>query len=455
MGRTLAALALVAAGCRVSPAPPAGCGEDGSRSARLAGLIARDTAAAAAARPGRAALAAVVEPADGAWAAAGELLQKRVALRLLPAPPPACEDAPPFAPAQEAACPADVRLYPAGADALAALEGVIDAAERRLDVLMYLWGSDDIGWRIARRLAARAGPGLPVRVLVDSGGNLAQGEPKDAPPAAITAAVCWLAAQPHVTVVRNRNPGGRFDHRKLVLADGRLAWTGGRNFVGEAFEKNRDLSFTVAGPPVGELAAEFEASWREQGGAPTPPFPAPAVPPATTALARVVRTGPGQREIAREVYVALVGARRHVYLENPYLGDGRLLYLLAKARSRGADVRVVLPAESESGLFDRANRATAARLVSAGVRVYRYPGMSHVKAVAVDGTWAYTGTGNFDTLSFRRNHELGLAVVGGPVLAELEERLFRPAFRPEWEVTAPPDVGPAERLAELAAGLFG
>jgi cardiolipin synthase len=127
---------------------------------------------------------------------------------------------------------------------------------------------------------------------------------------------------------------------------------------------------------------------------------------------------------------------------------------LARARRRGVDVRVVLTLHDVSETVNRANRVTANRLLRAGVRVYLYPGMTHAKAASVDGRWAYLGTGNFDSLSLRRNRELGLAVGPGPVVRELEERLFGADLRPEWELTAPLPTGPCDYLDELLASLF-
>ena len=77
----------------------------------------------------------------------------------------------------------------------------------------------------------------------------------------------------------------------------------------------------------------------------------------------------------------------------------------------------------------------------------------HVKATAVDGRWAYLGTGNFDALSFRRNHKLGLSIGAGPLIGELAEDV-RADMRPEWELTEPLPVGPADYLSELLADLF-
>ncbi|HTK78506.1 MAG TPA: phosphatidylserine/phosphatidylglycerophosphate/cardiolipin synthase family protein, partial [Gemmataceae bacterium] len=302
---------------------------------------------------------------------------------------------------------------------------------------------------------AKAACGVAVRAVVDGGGNLAQGEPKDARADEVNAAVCWLARQPGVTLIRGRNPIYHLDHRKLVVADGRIAWLGGRNFVDTAFDRDHDLSYTVAGPLAGTMDRTFESFWERQGGTPAPP-PAPAPPPdELNALARVVRTRPTERTLAYNLYAAVEKARHHVYVENPYFGDNRLIADLARARRRGADVRVVLTLNSDSSFYDHANRVTANRLLREGIRVYLYPGVTHVKATAVDGVWLYTGTGNFDNLSLRHNRELGVAISAGPAIDELEERLFRADFQDEWELTEPLPVTPLDRLYELLATAVG
>ena len=235
-----------------------------------------------------------------------------------------------------------------------------------------------------------------MRVLVDGGGNLIDGLPKEATASEVNRVVCWLAKQPHVEVLRTRNPNVRFDHRKLVVADGRLAWSGGRNFTQPSFFEYHDLSYTLAGPLAREMSTLFEDFWKRQGGTPAPgPLP-PPVPFEANACARLIRTRPIRRQLAEVLYRAVDEARHHVYAENPYFSDPRLLTKLAQARQRGADVRVVMTIHSDSRIVDRSNKVTANRLLRAGVRVYLYPGMTHVKATTVDGLWAYLGTGNFD-----------------------------------------------------------
>jgi cardiolipin synthase len=461
-----ACLLAVTAGCQAPPARPAACDPDGPvppRKAVLARQLLADTAVAVAHHPARAGYTLLTEPVAYLRAAAVGTFYKRLVLPLAPEPPPLDPARPTLDPAaleeelQKVAGnelrPADVRLFVDGPEALAALHRVIDGAACRIDVLMYLWDSDPLGEEVAAHLASRAGPGCRVRVLVDGGGNLIDGLPKGASAAEVNRVVCRLARQPYVEVIRTRNAAARFDHRKLVVADGRLAWSGGRNFTAPSFFEYHDLSYTLAGPLAGEMAEVFEDFWREQGGTPAPPTPeSPA--PVANAWARLVRTRPVRRQLAQVLYRAVDRARHHVYMENPYFSDPRVIARLARARQRGADVRVVLTVHSDSPAVDRSNKVTANRLLRAGVRVYLYPGMTHVKATAVDGRWAYLGTGNFDALSLRHNRELGLAVGEGPLIAELERRLFLPDFRPEWELTEPLPLSAAEYLYEALASLF-
>jgi cardiolipin synthase len=349
--------------------------------------------------------------------------------------------------------PGLVHLYPDGAGALEAIHALIDGATCRLDVCMFIWDNDPVGWDVARRLAAHASPGCPVRVLVDGCGNLIYGLPDEATAGEVNAVVCWLARQPHVEVIRTRDPFGNFDHRKLIVADGRAAWSGDRNFTAPSFFENRDLSFVVEGPLAADQDAAFEASWHDQGGPPSPPLPAP--PPAeTNACARLVTTGPEGHDLAHAVYHALDHARHHVFVENPYLMDNAFICKLMAARRRGVDVRVVSTVRGNSPTVNSANRAIVDRLLRAGIRVYLYPGFTHAKTMAVDGRWAYLGTGNFDPLSLRYDREQGLAVGSGPLIAELEERVFLADLNPEWELHEPLPLSLSDRLVEAVAGLF-
>jgi cardiolipin synthase len=456
------------AGCQAVAARPAGCHPScpaGPRTVVLARQLVADTFVEGSGRPLREGLTLGSEPVAYLRAAGAGLVRKRLLLPLLPDPPPLDPTRPTLDPGAlehelkkrdgDDLRPTGVQLHIPGDEALGALCRVIAQARWRIDVLMYLWDADPLGEQVAAWVAARAAAGVRVRVLVDGGGNLLQGLPDEASTAEVNRVVCWLSRQPNVEVLRGRNGCLRFDHRKLVVVDGHRAWSGGRNFTRSAFVEAHDLSYTLAGPLAAEMAETFEASWRDQGGSGAGPLPAaPAPAPAPNAWARLVHTGPGERELARALYLAVDRACHHVYVENPYFGDSVLLVKLALARQRGADVRVVLTVSSGNEVLDRSNRVTANRLLRAGVRVYLYPGRTHVKATAVDGLWAYLGTGNFDSLSLRHNRELGLAVGAGPLLAALEEGLFLPDFRPGCELTEPLAVSPLDYGCEVLASLF-
>jgi cardiolipin synthase len=461
-----ASLAGLLAGCQTPAAHVAACNPAVPTPPRLVVLgrqLVQDTAFETAYHPLRSGLTMLSEPGVYLRAMAEGLTRKRIGLALAATPDPVQEVRPTLDPADleaelrnlsgEPLRPADVDLFVDGGQALAALHGVIDQATCRIDVLMYLWDNDPVGEEIAGWLAAKAGPHCPVRVLVDGGGNLLQGLPKKASAAEVNRVVCQLAEQPYVEVIRTRDAWLRFDHRKLVVADGRVAWSGGRNFTAPSFFEAHDLSFTLVGPLAGELETRFERYWHEQGGKAAPPLDrTPALE--ENALARVVATRPRDRQLAETLYRAVDRACHHVYIENPYFVDSRLLYRLAEARQRGADVRVILTVQGDSKIINHANRVTVNRLLGAGVRVYLYPGMTHVKATVVDGCWAYLGTGNFDPLSLRHNRELGLAVGAGPLVAELEEVLFLPDLRPEWEQKKPLRVSPEDYAYEAVASLF-
>jgi cardiolipin synthase len=449
------------------PAPVATCARPDTRVPRTVLAVRQvvvDSALETARRPLLSLGGVVAEPVMALDAAAVGVAHKRLAVNLGPPPGPVPPDRPALDPdaleadlrrvAGDELQPASVRLYTDGPEALAALEAAIDRATCSIDVLMYLWDNDPVGWAVARKLAAKASPTLRVRVLIDGGGNLLQGQPEEASAGEANAVVCWLARQPNVQVIRTRNPFFRFDHRKLVLVDGRLAWSGGRNFTHEAFFVAHDVSYTLTGPLTGEMTARYERFWQEQGGPPGPPPLPPLDVPDANAQARLVRTRPYGADLARVIYTAVDRAQHHVYVENPYFTDNRLFAKLVQARRRGVDVRVVMTLDSGNAAIDAANRVTVNRLLRAGIRVYLYPGRTHVKALSVDGVWAYLGTGNFDPLSLRHNRELGLAVSHGPLIGELEARVFLTDFRPEWEVLDPLPLAGYEFLIEPIASLF-
>ncbi|HYT90967.1 MAG TPA: phosphatidylserine/phosphatidylglycerophosphate/cardiolipin synthase family protein [Gemmataceae bacterium] len=464
-------LLCVLTGCHNAAVPylaaPSRC--EPHRNLVAVGQVVEDTAVVTVNRPLETMWSVVSETADHLRALTQGGLGKRIVLPLQGPPgplPPTPEPLDPSALETDLRAltgrelsPANVQLYVEGQEALTALEDLIARATKQIDIIMFQWENDPLGRALVERLVARASPTLHVRVLIDGGGNLCFNEPDELPAREVNRVLLPLLHNPYIELVRIRNAFARYDHRKLVLVDGRLAWSGGRNFSREAFFEHHDLSYVLEGPLVPRLQGRFERYWRTQNGlAPEPvPEPQPLAPcdeiPQPNTRARLLLSEPNNRQISRAIYRAIDLAQRHIYVENVYLTDSLLVYKLAQARRRGVDVRVVLTVQSTTEIINRANRVVANRLLAAGVRVYLYPGMTHVKALTVDGVWAYVGTGNLDALSFRHNRELGLSVSGCPLIGQLERCLFLPDLRPEWEMTQPLPVTWCDYYAEMLASL--
>lgn len=467
-------LCAIAGGCQAPPARPSGCTPataNTNRDSALARQILCDTGAEIIHHPLRAGRTMLA--ADAAWlgSAGRGIFGKRIGMHLHGAPPQlcTCPQEPNPALIEPGLQPASVQLYRNGGEALAVLEQMIDSAACRIDVLMYTWEDDAVGWSIARRLAGMAAMNRRVRILIDGGANLifapspvddpgSSGSRRDKPKTAgeVNPVVCWLAQQPCIELIRIRNPCAHFDHRKLVLIDGQCAWAGGRNFTHTAFFIRHDVSFTMAGPLVAQWQTTFENYWREQGGRPECLSPSQAGKPdlPINAAGRLVENAPTHHSLRHALYRALDGARGYIYLENPYLTDNGVLVKLARARRRGVDVRIVFTIRSDSQSINHANKVTANRLLAAGVRVYLYPGRVHTKAALIDGCWGYLGSGNFDLLSLHRNHELGVVFGPSPILEAIDQVLFQPDFNPDWEVRSPLPLTAADYAYELLAAFF-
>ena len=117
------------------------------------------------------------------------------------------------------------------------------------------------------------------------------------------------------------------------------------------------------------------------------------------------------------------------------------------------DVRVIMPFRSDSGVITKSNALAANTLLNNGVRVFIYPGMSHLKAAVYDG-WACVGSANFDNLSLRVNREMNLATSHEPAVTALVEQVFRPDFERSLELTEPLPNEWSRYLAELLADML-
>jgi cardiolipin synthase len=163
---------------------------------------------------------------------------------------------------------------------------------------------------------------------------------------------------------------------------------------------------------------------------------------------RVMYTRTFDSQIYRAQLGAIRRAKSYILIENGYFSDDATLYELAKARRRGVDVRVILPEDGNHDTHDASNAVAINKMLRNGIRVYRYPGMSHIKAAVIDG-WASVGSANFDKLSLQVNKEVNLATSEPSAVKQLIERVFVPDLAVSTEIVESVEVSLQARLMEL------
>jgi cardiolipin synthase len=325
---------------------------------------------------------------------------------------------------------------------------LIDAylsAEKSIDIRTFIFDNDDYATEIADLLKRRSEE-VKVRLLLD--GLATMGEamtyPEDMPPdfEPPESMIEYLKKDSRAKVRIQYDPLTMADHVKTHIIDERLAFTGGMNIGREYRFDWHDMMMEVRGPVVGDLLREFEKRWHITGSdlgyffyKLTPKKKYKAEPNGYYPI-RVLKTIPGNAEIYNTQLAAIRGAKKYIYIENPYFSDNRILREVINARRRGVDVRVILTFSGNHQLMNKSNVVTANILLGNGIRVFAYPGMSHIKAAVYDG-WACTGSANFDKLSLQTNLELNLSTSHPGAVQTLLDELFLPDFKKSMELTEP------------------
>ena len=335
----------------------------------------------------------------------------------------------------------------------------VDDAKQSIDVRTYIFDNDDFAVMVADHLKSRSAE-VDVRVMFDGLGNLMahQTDPASMPAGFVppTSMAAYLERDSNVKVRTLTNPWMTGDHTKTTIIDREIAFLGGMNIGREYRYDWHDIMMEVRGPVVRRLQRDTDKAWARAGV-----FGDIAVLFASLEGRSRTRNTDGYpvralytREFDSEIYraqlAAIRRAKRYIFIENSYFSDDATLYELARARRRGVDVRVILPAKGNHGSHDASNAVAVNKMLRNGIRVYRYPGMSHVKAAVIDG-WASVGTANFDKLSLEVNKEVNLATSHAAAVNALLERVFVPDMIRSEEVIEAVDITLQARLLEVVA----
>jgi cardiolipin synthase len=318
-----------------------------------------------------------------------------------------------------------------GDEIFPAMLEAIRGARKTICFETFIYWSGSIGREFAEALSERARAGVKVHVILDWVGSNR-----------IDESLVELMTDAGVEAVRYHplrwyNVGrlNNRTHRKLLIVDGRVGFTGGvgiaDNWLGHAQDPEhwRDSHYRLEGPAVAHMQAAFMDNWIETCGQVLHGddyFPAlEAVGPHPAQVFK--SSADDASESVRLMYLlSIASAERSVRLANSYfVPDSIAVRSLVEAQRRGARVEIIVPGRHiDQRMVRRASRALWGPLLEAGVAIYEYqPTMFHVKVAVVDEVWTSVGSTNFDNRSFRLNDEANLNVFD-PEFAEAQAQTF-------------------------------
>lgn len=315
----------------------------------------------------------------------------------------------------------------------------IDAANSTCHMVFYIWSAGGKADDVAAALIRAAGRGVKCRVLVDAVGSRQF----------LVSQTAQLMRDGGVEL-RDALPGGllrmpflRFDlrlHRKIVVIDGEIAYTGSLNMVDPRYFKQDarvgqwvDAMIRVTGPAVEPLAITFLEDWQIETdeelesliktGDVRRPEPCGEVP------MQVIPSGPAIRNdaIQQILLMTIYSAQRELILTTPYfVPDESMVVALISAARRGVEVTLVVPQRTDSVMIRFASQSFKGDLLASGVRVAQFTGgLLHTKSISVDGEISLIGSLNLDPRSMYLNFEITIAVFDAGFTAELRDLQLR------------------------------
>ncbi|PFH12135.1 cardiolipin synthase [Collimonas sp. PA-H2] len=339
-----------------------------------------------------------------------------------------------------------------GPQTMTAMIAAIGQARSTINFETYIFDQDQLGQRFADILIEKQRAGVQVNIIYDSVGSI--GTPSEFFERMRAAGIRLVEFNPV-------NPLKRFgrwqlnhrDHRKILVVDGKVGFTGGVN-ISAAYANSslfrsrlrssagpvgwRDTHIQIEGPAVASLQLLFLQTWSNQHAEDLPDLDYfPKLEQAGDKTVHVLGSQPdGDYSLYKAYILAIQQARQSIHITTPYFAPDRQLAdaLIAAAR-RGVDVSLILPSVTDSGLVFRAGQSFYTQLLSAGIRIYQLQGsVLHAKTAVIDGNWSTVGSANMDIRSFLHNYEANVIVIDDQFGHEME-RAFREDVRGSRQIT--------------------
>ncbi|MGA2192796.1 MAG: cardiolipin synthase [Nitrospirota bacterium] len=310
----------------------------------------------------------------------------------------------------------------------------IAGASEHINAMYYIIKPDDTGRRFRDALVERAKAGVEVRLLYDDIGSWSMKLDFFRP---LIEAGGRVREYRPVHFSRFRSLYANFrNHRKILVVDGKTAYTGGINIGDEYLGMNpsfghwHDTNVKVTGTAASHLQLIFTEDWYYVTGEllTAAYMKHYEFPRESGSIVQVVPSGPDRQryQIAQLFFTAITSAKKKLFITTPYfVPDESVQTALIAASLRGVDVRLIVPKKCDSKIIKYASHSYYTDLLEAGCRIYEYTkGFIHSKTMSVDGELGIVGTANMDVRSFRLNFEICLVCYDSEVAGHLEEHFY-------------------------------
>jgi cardiolipin synthase A/B len=324
--------------------------------------------------------------------------------------------------------------------------GEIKKAKRTITFAQYLYEDGKIAHDFASAFAERCRAGVQGNILLDSHGTNTPAEiPEMMREAGCNVQFFRRVEAPQVVFIWKLLRYNYRNHRRVLVLDGRIGFTGGYgikdSWLGDGRTEHhwRETNARLEGPIVKYLQAGFTESWLEATGSLLGGdgyFP--RLESRGKLPAQIVKSSPvgGSFQNYMLFLLSITSARKSILITNPYfIPDDTMIDALLGAVGRGVEVMVLVPGKIDHKITYRASRSSYGRMLRGGIQIYEYmPALMHAKTMVVDGLWATIGSTNFDNRSFALNEELNLTVYDGGV-AERLHKIFHEDLKHSKKIT--------------------